>query len=124
IGGRLSGSPAMTKAVEWAVAGFREAGVDDVHTDKFTIPHTWSEGATRVEILSPGGFPVHAVSVSWSPPTPAGGVEADLVDAGAGSPEDFARIGAVARGAILLVHTEVLRTFDDLFAEYLRDPGI
>jgi carboxypeptidase Q len=124
IGGRLTGSPAMAKAVEWAVAGFREAGVDDVHTEKFTIPHTWSEGATRVEILSPGGFPVHAVSVAWSPPTPAGGVEADLVDAGTGTPEDFARIGTVARGAILLVHTEVLRTFDDLFAEYLRDPGI
>jgi carboxypeptidase Q len=124
IGGRLTGSPAMAKAVEWAVASFREAGVDDIHTDKFTIPHTWSEGATRVEILSPGGFPVHAVSVAWSPPTPAGGVEADLVDAGIGTPEDFARIGTVARGAILLVHTEVLRTFDDLFAEYLRDPGI
>ena len=57
IGGRLTGSPAMAKAVEWAVAGFREAGVDDVHTEKFTIPHTWSEGATHVEILSPAGFP-------------------------------------------------------------------
>ena len=124
IGGRLSGSPAMAKAVEWAAAGFREAGVDDVHTEKFTIPHMWNEGATRVEILSPGGFPVHAVSVAWSPPTQAGGIEADLVDAGTGTPEDFARIGAVARGAILLVHTEVLRTFDDLFAEYLRDPEI
>jgi carboxypeptidase Q len=124
IGGRLSGSPAMAKAVEWAVAGFREAGVDDVHTEEFTIPHTWNEGATRVEAFSPGGFPVHAVSVAWSPPTPAGGIEADLVDAGTGTPEDFARIGTVARGAILLVHTEVLRTFDDLFAEYLREPGI
>src|SRR3984893_6022342 len=49
IGGRLTGSPAMAKAVEWAVAGFREAGVDDVRTEKFTIPHTWNEGATRVE---------------------------------------------------------------------------
>jgi carboxypeptidase Q len=124
IGGRLSGSPAMAKAVEWAVAGFREAGVDDVHTEKFTIPHTWNEGATRVEILSAGGFPVHAVSVAWSPATPVGGLEADLVDAGAGTPEDFARTGTTAHGAILLVHTEVLRTFDGLFAEYLRDPGI
>jgi hypothetical protein len=124
IGGRLTGSPAMAKAVEWAVAGFREAGVDDVHTEKFMIPHTWSEGATHVEILSPAGFPVHAVSVAWSPATPGGGVEADLVDAGAGAPEDFARVGIAARGAILLVHTDVLRNFDDLFAEYLRNPGI
>src|SRR4029077_7376451 len=108
IGGGLTGSPAMAKAVEWAVAGFREAGVDDVHAEKFTIPRTWSEGATRIEILSPAAFPVHAVSVAWSPATPGGGLEADLVDVAAGTPEDFARIGTVARGAILLVHTEVL----------------
>jgi hypothetical protein len=124
IGGRLTGSPVMAKAVEWAVAAFRDAGIDDVHTEKFTIPHTWSEGATHVEILSGPGFAVHAVSVAWSPATPGSGIEADLVDAGAGAPEDFARIGVTARGAILLVHTDVLRTFDDLFAEYLRNPGI
>lgn len=124
IGGRLTGSPAMVKAVEWAVAAFREAGIDDVHTEKFEIPHSWSEGATRVEVLSGSVFPVHAVSVAWSPATPQGGIEANLVDAGAGAPEDFARIGNAARGAILLVHTDVLRTFDDLFAEYLRNPGI
>jgi hypothetical protein len=114
----------MANAVEWAVAGFREAGADDVHTEKFTIPHTWSEGATHVEIVSSAGFPVHAVSVAWSPATPGGGLEADLVDADAGTLEDFARIGAAARGSILLVHTDMLRTFDDLFAEYLRNPGI
>jgi len=124
IGGRLTGSPAMAKAVEWAVTAFRDAGVDNVHTEKFTIPHTWGEGATRIEILSPAGFPLHAVSVAWSPATPPGGIEADLLDAGDGAPEDFARMGSAARGAILLIHTDVLRTFDDLFAEYLRNPAI
>ena len=124
IGGRLTGSPAMAKAVEWAVAAFRDAGIDDVHTEKFEIPHSWSEGATRVKVVSGSVFPVHAVSVAWSPATPQGGIEANLVDAGAGTPEDFVRMGGAARGAILLVHTDVLRTFDDLFAEYLRNPGI
>jgi len=33
IGGRVTGSPEMAKAVEWGVAGFRAAGVD-VHTEK------------------------------------------------------------------------------------------
>lgn len=124
IGGRLTGSPAMAKAVQWAVAAFRDAGIDDVHTEKFSIPHTWSEGATRIEVLSAPAFPVHAVSVAWSPATPPGGIEAPLVDAGAGGQEDFDRIGGAARGAILLIHTDVLRTFDDLFAEYLRNPAI
>jgi len=124
IGGRLTGSPAMERAVEWAVAAFREAGIDDVHTEKFTIPQTWSEGATRVEILSPSGFAVHAVSAAWSPATPAGGIEADVIDAGSGTAEEFARAGGSARGAILLVHTNVLRTFSDISTENLRDPEI
>ncbi len=124
IGGRLTGSPAMERAVQWALAAFRDAGIDDVHTEKFTIPHTWSEGATHVEIVSPSGFAVHAVSAAWSPATPPSGIEADVTDAGSGTSEDFARAGGSARGAILLVHTEVLRTFSDISAEYLRDPEI
>lgn len=124
IGGRLTGSPAMEKAVEWALAAFRDAGIDDVHTEKFTIPHSWSEGATRVEILSPSGFAVHAVSAAWSPATPAGGIEAEVIDAGSGTLEDFTRAGGAARGAILLVHTDVPRTFGDLSAEFARDPEI
>jgi len=37
---------------------------------------------------------------------------------------DFARAGGAARGAILLVHTDVLRTFSDISAEYLHNPEI
>ncbi len=124
IGGRLTGSSAMERAVEWALAAFRDAGIDDVHTEKFTIPHTWSEGATRVEIVSPSGFALHAVSAAWSPATPPGGIEADVIDAGSGTAEDFARAGGSARGAILLIHTNVLRTLSDISAEYLHNPEI
>lgn len=113
----------MDRAVEWAMAAFRDAGVDDVHTEKFTVPHTWSEGATRLEILSPSSFVVHAISVAWSQATPPNGLEAEVIDGGAGTSEDFARLGS-ARGAILLIHTEVLRTFNDLFTEKLRNPDI
>jgi carboxypeptidase Q len=124
IGGRVTGSPAMVRAVAWAVAAFRDAGVDDVHTEKFTIPVAWSEGSTHIEVLSPVPFPVHAVSIAWSPATPAGGIEADVVDAGKGTEDDFARIGGLARGAILLVHTDPLGTFSDLRAEDMRNPAI
>src|SRR5262249_17800771 len=37
IGGRVTGTPAMAKAVQWAVSGFRAAGVD-VHTEKYSLP--------------------------------------------------------------------------------------
>jgi hypothetical protein len=40
------------------------------------------------------------------------------VDAGRGAPEDFARLGARARGAWLLVETEPLEDLNGLFLEY------
>jgi len=124
VGGRMTGSPAMAHAVAWAVAAFRQAGVDDVHTEKYTIPVSWSEGATRLEVLAPVPFPVRLVSVGWSPPTPAAGIGADLVDIGDGSEAGFAAAGVRAKGAILLVRSELLRTWEDLFNEYLRAPAI
>ena len=37
IGGRITGSPAMARAVQWATSAFRTAGVD-VHTEKYQLP--------------------------------------------------------------------------------------
>lgn len=124
IGGRMTGSPAMKRAVEWGVEAFRQAGVDAVHTEKYTIPVTWSEGETRLTVLSPQAFPVRLVSAGWSPPTPSSGVEAIVVDVSDGSEEGFARAGDSTRDAILLVHSEVGHAWADLFNDYLRAPTI
>jgi carboxypeptidase Q len=118
VGGRVTGSAAADRAASWGVQAFRNAGVDEVHTERFTIPVSWSEGNTRVEILSPEPFPVHLVSIGWSPATPEGGITADIVDAGMGDDAGFAKAGAAAKGAIVLVHSELLVTWDDLINEY------
>ncbi len=47
-------------------------------------------------------------------------VEAPLVDAGEGTPEAFAKLGATARGAIAMVASREMKTLDDLFAEYMK----
>ena len=122
IGGRVSGSPELTRAVAWGVAAFRDAGVD-VHTEKYTLPATWSEGATHLEVLSPSPFPVRLVSVAWTAGTAGKGLEASVVFAGDGSESDFARIGSSAKGAILLVHSDVLHNWEGLFQEYMQAPG-
>jgi carboxypeptidase Q len=123
IGGRVTGSPEMAKAVDWAIAAFRAGGVE-VHTESYTLPHTWSEGGTRLDVLGTRSFPVSLVSVGLSPATPAGGIEAPLVFVGTGTQEEFARAGAALKGAILLVHTEVSYTWADLFREYDVPPPI
>ena len=123
VGGRVTGSPEMAKAIKWAVAAFRAEGVD-VHTEKYTLPLTWSEGETRLELLRPVKFPARLVAVGWSPGTPAGGIEANLVDIGYGNEQDFARAGAAAKGAILLASTDLGSTWADLFNEYTQPPPV
>ena len=123
IGGRVSGTPQLAKAIEWGVAAFRASGID-VHTEKYTLPVTWSEGDTRLELLAPVKFPVRLKSEGWSPATPAGGIEATVVDVGYGTEDDFAKSGTAFKGAILLVHTDLGSTWADLFSEYMRPPMI
>jgi carboxypeptidase Q len=123
IGGRVSGSPAMAKAVDWGQAAFRAAGVE-VHTEQYTLPATWSEGDTRLEILGRPQFPISLVSGGLSPATPAGGLEANVVDVGFGGEQEFARAGSSVKGAILLVNSNVSFTWKDLDNEYLRAPEI
>jgi carboxypeptidase Q len=123
IGGRVSGTPAMARAVQWGVAAFRAAGVE-VHTEKYQLPVAWSEGDTRLELLGDIKFPLRTVSLGWSPATPSGGVEAAVVDIGNGTPEEFAAAGGHIKGAILLAHTELGSSWSDLFNEYFRPPDI
>ncbi|MGC2508661.1 MAG: M20/M25/M40 family metallo-hydrolase [Candidatus Acidiferrales bacterium] len=124
IGGRVTGSTDADRAVSWAVEALRHAGVDEVHTEKFAVPVGWSEGHTHVDVLSPEPFLVRIVSTGWSPATPEGGITADVVDVGDGDDAGFARAGTAANGAIVLVHTKVLATWQDLADEYRIDPPI
>jgi len=124
IGGRVSGSPEMAKAVDWAVAAFRAEGVT-VHTEKYQLAHSWSEGDTRLEILDGmEKFPVRLVAAGWSPALPAGGIEANVVYIGSGAEDDFAKAGANVKGSILLMSSKIGTTWADLFDEYALPPAI
>jgi len=122
IGGRPTGSKACDRAVDWAVARFRAAGVESTWTESYTIPGSWVGGADRAECLAPVEFPIRVAAGPFTAPTPGGqALEAPLVNAGDGSAESFARLGDRARGAIALVVSPELKTEADLFAEYGRD---
>ena len=122
IGGRVPGTPAMQKAVDWGVASFKAAGADSVHTESFSIQASWAEGATKMTVVAPEPFTVRAVSIAWAPAL-APHAHVPVIDVGQGTEEDFAKAGNVA-GALLLVHSEEMHTWDELFAEYLKAPGV
>jgi hypothetical protein len=128
IGGRVSGSPEMAKAVEWGVGAFRAAGIT-VHTERYTMPVSWAAGETKLELLDAAAlgvenFTMRLAAEGWSPATPAGGIEAPVVDLGYGTAADFANARSPLKGAILLVNGDVSVTWADLFTEYLRAPDI
>src|SRR5258708_3487396 len=123
VGGRVTGTPEMAKAVEWGVGAFRAAGGGG-HTEKEPLPVTWREGEQRLEMTGPVKFAVRLKAEGWSPATAAGGMEANVVDVSYGNEDDFAKAGGLLKGAILLVHSDIGSTWADLFNEYLRPPMI
>jgi carboxypeptidase Q len=135
IGGRVPGTLAMQHAVEWGQQALTAAGADSVHAEGFTIANSWSEGATEMiattsyevgaskvngTVLST--FHVRAVSVAWAPAL-AAVKHVRVADVGEGTEADFAKAGDVA-GKMLLVHTMVLKSWADLFAEYAQAPPV
>lgn len=136
IGGRVPGTPAFQHAVQWGVQAFTAAGADSVHTEGFEIQSSWAEGATEMSAVTSyqvdpkkvgGGtvlsnFRVRAVSVAWAPAL-APVKHVPIVDVGEGTAEDFKKAGDISR-KIVLVHTVVLKTWADLFAEYMNAPPI
>jgi len=122
VGGRVPGTPAMQRAVEWGVESLKAAGADSVHTEEFTIPASWAEGATRMKVVAPEEFSLRVVSLAWAPALKAQHY-VPVIDIGGASEKDFAQAGNVA-GAILLVHSDEMASWEDLFAEYLKAPAI
>ena len=136
IGGRIPGTRAMQHAIVWGMQALAAAGADSVHSEGFEIQNSWTEGTTEMSavtshevsatkvggatVLSP--FRVRAVSVAWAPAL-APVKHVPIVDVGEGTAADFAKAGEIA-GKIVLVHTTVLKTWDDLFAEYSKAPPV
>jgi carboxypeptidase Q len=135
VGGRVPGTPAMQRATEWGVAAFQAAGGENVHTEAFKLPASWSEGKTELTVswldpkgdqkrsaLPSGVFSPRVVSGAWAPAL-AAQRHVRVTDVGEGSAEEFVRAGNIA-GTLVLVHSEEMQKWDDLFAEYLKAPGI
>jgi carboxypeptidase Q len=120
IGGRPTGSPACDRAVEWAARKFRDIGIQNVSVEPFTGQSLWLPGSAEAAATAPVKFNVRIAAAPMSPST-KGPLEARLLDVGEAKPEDFAKLGAAIKGAIVLVHSAEMKTFDDLFAEYFRN---
>ncbi len=103
-GGRLSGSPNGEKAEAYVADRLRAYGLSNVHFEPFTMT-TWRDRRTHVTVLdNPPRRLEMAQALGNCLTTPAGGITAELVDVGGGSPAEFDGVKHLLPGRFALAH--------------------
>jgi carboxypeptidase Q len=78
IGHRLSGSPALDKAVAWAAAQMKADGLVNVVTPRVKVPH-WVRGNESAALVEPTARPLHILGLGGSVGTAKKGITAQIV---------------------------------------------
>lgn len=100
IGHRLSGSPALDKAIAWAAAQMKADGLTNVETPRVKVPH-WVRGNESASLTEPVNRPLHILGLGGSIATPKKGITAQVVPVG--SFEELEKKGRAAiEGKIVL----------------------
>jgi carboxypeptidase Q len=90
IGPRVTGSRTYEQAAEWSADQLRAMGVTSVTLEPFTIERGWERLSARAQVAAPVERPIHVESLGWSPSTPEGGFDADVVALDSFSPDGAA----------------------------------
>ncbi len=107
IGPRLTGTSTYRRAARWAAAEMRAAGIQDIAFDGFTIPDGWERVRASARIAAPSGRDLHVAALGWTPSTPDGGVEADVVAVPRLAADSIARLGDLHDRIVLLPVADV-----------------
>lgn len=77
FGPRPAGSANEQQAAEWAAGRLKALGFENVHIETFPLT-AWVRGTESAQLLTPISQPLVAGTLGESPPTPPGGIEADV----------------------------------------------
>ncbi len=104
FGPRLTGSPALDAASDWALETFQEMGLENAHRDEWgpfgkgwTLKHFNIEGSSEY-----GMFAIAAYPKAWSPGTD-GRVEGEVVLVSAETVEDLERYRGNLSGKVVMI---------------------
>lgn len=100
FGGRLSGSPALERAVRWAEREMKRDGLERVRLEPVMVPH-WVRGEESAQMIAPRRLPLSILGLGRSVGTPPGGITGDVVVVGSFGQLDSLPDEAV-RGRIVL----------------------
>ena len=99
IGNRLSGSPALEKAIAWAAAQMKQDGLANVVTPLVKVPH-WVRGNESAALVEPVNKPLTILGLGGSIATPKKGITAEVVPVS--TFEELDKKGKAVEGKIVL----------------------
>lgn len=99
IGHRLSGSPQLDRAIDWAVATMKDDGQENVRKEPVMVPK-WVRGAESLELIEPRPGPMRLLGLGGSVGTSAEGVTAPVLVVD--DEQALEAAGERARGRIVL----------------------
>ncbi|MFP5264404.1 MAG: M20/M25/M40 family metallo-hydrolase [Blastocatellia bacterium] len=120
VGSRLTGTAGARRAEQVMEEEMKRLGLVNVRREPFTVPVSWERGAARAWLASHGNRPLGIASYTWAPGTP-GAIEGEVVEVGAGRPEDVQRMRGKLNGAIALA-TPGGETLDAVIYNFYRTP--
>jgi carboxypeptidase Q len=78
FGSRLSGSPALASAIDWAVQEMQEDDLEAVRKDAVMVPR-WVRGRESLDLVLPQPHSLPVLGLGMSIGTPPEGIEADVM---------------------------------------------
>ncbi|MBA2301709.1 MAG: M20/M25/M40 family metallo-hydrolase [Acidobacteria bacterium] len=101
-GARLTGSPAMRHASDWAMKKFTEWGLTNVRREEWSFGKGWSLVRFSAHLTEPSVQPLIGYPKAWSAGT-AGSVTGEVVRVDIDSEDDFARYTGKLAGRMVLL---------------------
>ena len=130
-GPRVTGTPAIEAAKDWAMARMREWGLENVHEERFAFGKGWSLVRFHAHMIEPQVMPIIGYPKAWSSSTD-GTVSAAVVRVDIRTADDIDRYRGTLEGKIVLPQPArdvalleadlVLRMDDALLAEARKMP--
>jgi hypothetical protein len=100
-GPRLTNSPDMREAAQWAEKTLTGWGIANVHEEKFPFGRGWSNDFMAAQQLTPRVHPLIAFPAAWTPGT-NGEVKADATLVNIAEASDFAKYKGTLQGKFVL----------------------
>lgn len=104
-GPRLTGSPSILQASDWAMAKLRDWGLANVHRETFPFGKGWALVRFSAQMIAPQVQPIIGYPAPWTAGT-KGTVVAPVLRVQIDSETDFARYQGTLGGAIVLLQPE------------------